>query len=216
MRAAQPRPTRQAPGPVPRPRSPHQPGLVGSPAPGGSYLSGDLPGQHSLGSVPASEMLTLLPGFLGSSRAGRGAHSHPRFLALSCLEALDPQAVPAVCDRWTGPSEGQGLGQAPAAWHRLVATGQYASVVGGRTHSDRSLHPPHSLRNTVWRCKSWEAQGFWDSFFLKIILFIYFWLCSFFFAAQAFSPVAASGGSSLAVVRRLCVAMASLVAEQEF
>lgn len=193
MRAAQPRPTRQAPGPVPRPRSPHQPGLVGSPAPGGSYLSGDLPGQHSLGSVPASEMLTLLPGFLGSSRAGRGAHSHPRFLALSCLEALDPQAVPAVCDRWTGPSEGQGLGQAPAAWHRLVATGQYASVVGGRTHSDRSLHPPHSLRNTVWRCKSWEAQGFWDSFFLKIILFIYFWPWWVFVAARAFLQLRLSG-----------------------
>ena len=53
-------------------RSPHQPGLIGSPAQGGSYLPEDLPGQHSLGSVPASERLTLLPGFPGQQRGGPG------------------------------------------------------------------------------------------------------------------------------------------------
>lgn len=154
-------------------RSPHQPGLISSPTQGGSYLSGDLPGQHSLSSVPPSERLTLLPGFPGQQGAGRGAYSQPRSLALSCLEALCPQGVTAVCDRWTGPSEGQGLVQGPAAWHRLEVTRVYASVGGGRTHSDRSLCPPHPLRNTAWRCESWEAQGFWDSFFFKIILFIF-------------------------------------------
>ena len=70
-----------------------------------------------------------------------------------------------MCDRWIGPSEGQGRVQGPAAWCRLVATRVYASVGGGRTHSDRSLHPPHPLRNTSWRCESWEAPGFWGSFF---------------------------------------------------
>ena len=78
---------------------------------------------------------------------------------------------------------------APFGSHRV-----YASVGGGRTHSDRSLRPPHPLRNTAWRCESWEAQGFWDSFFSKIILFIYLWPWWVFVAARAFLQLRLSGG----------------------
>ena len=48
------------------------------------------------------------------------------------------------------------------------------------------------------------------TFFFK--LFIYFWLCSVFVAVRGLSLVAASGGYSVAV-RRLLIAVASLVAE---
>ena len=46
-----------------------------------------------------------------------------------------------------------------------------------------------------------------------INLFIYFWLCWAFLDAWSFSLVVASGGYSLAAVRGLLIATASLVAE---
>ena len=49
--------------------------------------------------------------------------------------------------------------------------------------------------------------------FFKIYLFIYFWLRWVFIGVHGLSLVAVSGGYSFVVVRRLLVAVASLVAE---
>ena len=53
-----------------------------------------------------------------------------------------------------------------------------------------------------------ESYYMWSFFFL-----IYFWLRWVFIAARGLSLVAASGGLLFLVVRRLLIAMASLVAE---
>ena len=52
------------------------------------------------------------------------------------------------------------------------------------------------------------------NFVLFIYLFIYFWLCLVFVAAQGFSLVSMNGGYSLIAVHRLLIAVPSVVAEQ--
>ena len=52
------------------------------------------------------------------------------------------------------------------------------------------------------------------SFYIYLYNFIYFWLCWIFASAQAFSLVAESGDSSLAVVHGLRIAEVCLVAER--
>ena len=62
-----------------------------------------------------------------------------------------------------------------------------------------------------------KGEGPASSFLLFIYLFIYlFWLHWVFVAAHGLSLVAASGGLLFVAVRRLLIAVASLVAEHEF
>ena len=49
--------------------------------------------------------------------------------------------------------------------------------------------------------------------YLYIYLFIYFWPCGVFFAAQAFLSLGQLGSYSLVVVHRLLITVASLVAK---